>query len=88
MKNKELIELIKQTLHEPRLLPGAYGRFADKFNEKSEQKIDRVTVYQWLHHRGIPPKHLGTAEALSRENAKYKKDILTSRKLRPDLYNK
>lgn len=88
MKNAPLIELIKQVLNEPRLLPGAYGRFSEKFNEKSEQKIDRVTVYQWLHHKGIPSKHLGTAEALSKEHAKFKKDIMTSRTLRPDLYNK
>lgn len=85
-KNKEiLIDLILQVLDEPRLIYGAYSRFAKVFSEHSGKKCTRSQISQWLE-KGVPPKKIGFLESLSKIHAKNKKSVITAEKLRPDLF--
>ena len=80
-----LIKLILQVLNEPRLLRGAYVRFAEVFTQHSGQTVTRNNVYSWLKS-GIPATKVGLAEELSVKHAKRNSDRITARDLRPDLY--
>lgn len=88
-KNKKdaFVDLILQVLDEPRLIHGAYGRFATVFAEYSEKQCSRSQIWQWID-RGIPANKIGLLESLSRLHAKNEKSVITAEKLRPDLFGK
>jgi hypothetical protein len=85
-KNEPLQSLIYQCLGENELKNGSLSRFADLFTKECGIPTSRQTVCIWLNKNGVPPEKCGHAERLSRKFARFKRDVISIRKLRPDIF--
>ena len=83
-RNEPLVKLMCQVLREDKWQKGDTSRFARIFSENLVEPVSRNAVHEWLNGgKGIPPKYLHAAEALSK---KYGGEM-TAKEFRPDLPN-